>query len=1078
MGVWVRAGRAGLVLGVISVVMGLAVPAAARAADTRPDPTVVVSSAIPAQQAGSTYSGPVATFFASNASAFTVAIDWGDGSPLDTTTGAAGTLQCQTQPGIGFFGDCPVGEAPTGTISAQHTFTRPGPYAITVSVSGNWGYPPQGRTVEDRASSGQGTIPAVTGTCGILGSLGFAKLQMLDGGCVTTNGTTQTTDPGKPALVNGLELDPAPGTSLTLDSVTGTLSSNGGNVTIKLGSRTQHQTTFEAHPIDWRVVPNPGETSIDVGSTGHFTVDAGGTILDLPALSLNEIELIQDKSNLSFTAGVPIPSLASFFGTIKATATMLSDNASGAHFDGLDAEIGATQKPEIENFKVAAPFKAFYGHLKFTLSTRTWYVSMIFSVPGAGGISASTTITNGAPTAINFDASYKTPGLAIGDTGAFLQDIHGSFIHYPHVSHPKIGLTHSSGNAATDAARQSECATIDQYYAQYIALNTAFPSYCGAVGQVSFDPPLEVDGGVQVSAGPVIGTKSALVISGDFRYVDSYNDGTNTVPWLFNVQGGVTMLGLPFNRTPEQVYPNGSGVGKSSYVPVNNSGKQAWATIHGDGLVEAGGGFDYAFPQSTSDWFIKVNGDVGVSLVPKGAAIGAPAPGATPEQYAGVVQGHANNWSIVGTISGQVCAQIPSVAQGCATGAAGISNNGIAGCASFTIPGSQVIQAIAVYGAKAINAIAEFGQQAATQVAQTAQALADQAKAAAQATANYIASTGSNIGNSIANGATSAGNTIASGATSVVDTIASWFAGDLPAREYASVERPLAHATSGGVVNENITIPDVNYSIGALYRWSGSTSVLTTCSHDALVSALSATDRAGIAVVGGRRGVQIRVTHFTKAPRLFVITGVTGAPDVIVMGPDRRAIRTYGPGFITPAWIVYKDARHKKTYVDAVAAPTGRWDFVAAPHTSLIADVQTAAGTSIPSVKAAVRPAPHHRFTVVYRVYGRAPGDRITLQELDGSRAPVTVATLGGTHGTVRWSPSSALPGSKRALTAVVTHGGQQVAAEPLGLVNLKALATKPARPAPKRKRRPRPRPHGHPGEPPGDRFSRDPPRA
>ena len=51
---------------------------------------------------------------------------------------------------------------------------------------------------------------------------------------------------------------------------------------------------------------------------------------------------------MSFTVGLPIPTIASFFGTIKATATMLSDNATGAHFDGLDAEIGASQKPEIK----------------------------------------------------------------------------------------------------------------------------------------------------------------------------------------------------------------------------------------------------------------------------------------------------------------------------------------------------------------------------------------------------------------------------------------------------------------------------------------------------------------------------------------------------------------------------------------------------------------------------------------------------------------------------------------------------------------------------------------------------------
>ena len=47
------------------------------------------------------------------------------------------------------------------------------------------------------------------------------------------------------------------------------------------------------------------------------------------------------------------------------------------------------------------------------------------------------------------------------------------------------------------------------------------------------------------------------------------------------------------------------------------------------------------------------------------------------------------------------------------------------------------------------------------------------------------------------------------------------------------------------------------------------------------------------------------------------------------------------------------------------------------------------------------------------------------------------------------------LPGSKRVLVAVVTHGGQQVASEALGLVNLKQLAKKPTKPKPK----PRPKP-------------------
>jgi hypothetical protein len=1078
-----RTGKAGLPVWLVVVCAlmlgGLLFPAGA-AAITDGNMIVQAKADIPAQEQGSSYSGQVATVVTGGIwppGSATVTIDWGDGTPLDTTTGTISDPACG--PWVNNDdSDCgPINGqnyALISTVSGSHTFARPGPYTIVVTVSAT--YNTTHFTTRLHTASGQATVPAVSGTCNILGSLGFAKMQTLNGGCITSSGTTQTSDPGAPVKVDGLELDPAPGVSLTLDSSTGKLTSSGGNVTLKLGCGAcgQHQTTFVPHPVDWRVVPNPGETSIDEGSPGHFQVSVGGQLLGLPALSMNSIVLLQNQtSNTNFTVGLPIPSLASFFGTIKATATILSDNVSGAHFDGLDAEIAASQKPVIKNFKVAEPFKAFSGHLKFTLSTNTWYVSLMFDVPGAGGVSASTQITNGEPTEITFDGSYNTPGLAIGDTGAFLQNIHGSFIHYPHVSHPKIGLIKSSGDQATDAARASECATINTYYAQYIALNTAFPPYCGKVGSVDFDPPLEIDGGVRVSAGPVIGTKSALVVSGDFRYVDTYNDGTNTVPWLFNVQGGVTMLGLPFNRTPAQVYPNSTAVNKSSYVPVNNSGKQAWATIHGDGLVEAGGGFDYQFPQNTGNWFIKVAGDVGVSLVPKGAAIGSPAPGSTPDQYANVVQSHANSWSIVGTVTGQVCAQIPSVASGCATGAAGISNNGVAGCASFTIPGSQVIQAIAIYGAKAINAIAEFGQQAATQVAQTAQQLADQAKQAANTTANYISNTASDIANSVANGATNAANTVADGASSAASTVAGWFglAHDLPARDAAAAAAagPLAHAASGAVVNENITIPDVNYSIGAIYHWSGSTDVLTTCSHDALVSALSARDRATISKAG-RRGVQVRVVHSGKAPRLFVITGTTAAPDVIVMGPDRRAIRTYGPGFIEPGWVVYKDKLHKKTYVDATAAPAGKWDFVAAPHTSLIANVQTAAGASIPTVKLAVRRAKHHRFAVVYRVFGRARGDRIALEETDGTRQPLTVAKLGGVGGTITWTPSKLLPGSKRVLIAVVTHDGVQVAAESVALLNLKQVAKKPK---PKSKAKPKHHKTGT-GEPPGDFPSRD----
>jgi hypothetical protein len=1011
---------------------------AATAASASADNLIVtVSTTIPAQQTGSGYSGVVASFVQGGIDPTeTATINWGDGTP-DDTTATVSSQSCQPYTNND-DSDCgPImGQAYAlqGTVSGSHTFARPGPYTITVTITGTYSTVHFSRATH--TVSATGTIPAVSASCNHLASLGYAKMQIVNSGCITTSGTQQVSSAGSPVRVDGLELDPQSGVSLTLDSATGTLSSNGGKVGMKLGcgSCGQSQTSFAPQAINWRVVPNPGEQQIDVGSTGRFQVSIGGLTLSLPVLSLNSIDLLPNQSsNTNFTVALPLPSIAKFFGTIKATATMLSDNATGAHFDGLDAEIAASQKPEIKGTTVAAPFKAFSGHLKFTLSTDTWLVSLTFDVPGAGGVSAAVQIDHGTPSEVAFSASYTTPGLAIGDTGAFLQGINGKFVDYPEVKHPEIGVTQHSSDPATESARQSTCANYNTYYDQYIALGQAFPSYCGQVGMVDFDPPMEIDGGVTVSAGPVIGKASAMVITGSFRYVDSYNDGTNNVPWAFDVQGGVTMVGLPFNKTPQQVYGASPGVKQSKYTPINNSGAQAWAQIHGDGLVEAGGGFDYAFPQNTDDWFIKLDGDVGVSLVPKGAAIGAPAPGATPEQYANVVQSHANNWSIVGTIEGDICAQIPSVASACVTGAGGISNNGVAGCASFTLPGSQVLQAIAVAGAKAINAIAEFGQTATTAVAQEAQTLAQQASNAATTTANYVSSAASTA----ASGAQSVANTVGSGLSSAASTVAGWFGPRRPARPGGG--GPTAHAAD--VVSTNITIPNVTYSIGALYRWSNhQTQALTTCSHDALVSALSAADVARVSSARGVPSIQVRVGKSGPSPRLFVIKGVTAAPDVIVMGPDRRAIRTKGPGFVEPGWIVYKYPKQKLTYVDAVAAPAGKWDFVAVPGSSRIAGVQTAAGFPIAIARAGVQAAKHHRFIVKYRVTNRGPGETVTLQETAGGLT-ATIARLRGRHGSVVWRPSRALTGDKRTLVAVVKKGSRVLAVQPLIKANLAKVA-------------------------------------
>jgi hypothetical protein len=665
--------------------------------------------------------------------------------------------------------------------------------------------------------------------------------------------------------------------------------------------------------------------------------------------------------------------------------------------------------------KISAPFFAFFGHLDFKLSTDTWNVSLTFSSPGAGGISASTQIVHGTPTAIAFSASYQTPGLAIGDTGAFLQTISGGFTNYPTYSRPRIGVTQKTGDSTTDAARAAQCTDIDENYEQYIALNQAFPSYCGQVGTISFDPPLEIDGSVTGSLGPVLGKKSALLVTGGFRYVDGYFDGNETVPWTFDIQGGVTMVGLPFNKSSLAVYKSSGTSDGTRFAPIDNSGSFAWAQIQGSGAVTAGGGFDYTFPQVTNDWLVQLNGSIAVSFIPKGAPVGAPPPGATAQQYASAVQGYANNWTVAGTITGQICAQIPEVVKGCATGAGGISNNGVGGCASFSVPGTQVLQTLAVGGAKAINAISTAGGAAGASVTSTFNSL----KSSASSAANN--STLQKVG-------------------SVLGSVFSF-------AKYRPNAAPVAR-TADVIDTSNIVVPAVNFAIGGVYNFKdGSTTYLSTCSNASLQQALTGQDVAD-AASAGLASTQVVVRSSSVAPRLFVIRGTTAAPDVLVMGLDRRAIRTYGNGFVEPGWIVYKDKIHKTTYVEAVAAPKGKWDFVAAPHTSRIASIRTAAGISIPTVKAGIVAAKAKKFTIRYKVVQPARGDVITLQEATRTgTTPVQIARLRNAKGSVKWTPSTLIASPQRLILAVINQGGTTVSVQRLTTINLKAAGKKPKRP-------------------------------
>lgn len=477
----------------------------------------------------------------------------------------------------------------------------------------------------------------------------------------------------------------------------------------------------------------------------------------------------------------------------------------------------------------------------------------------------------------------------------------------------------------------------------------------------------------------MIDTKSALTLFGQFRFDNAYNNGFQDVPWEFDAQGTVSLVSLPFNQAPADAYPNTSPVSIGTFVPPNNAGAQEWVELNGDGAVEAGGGMNYQLPQGTSNWLLDIDGDVGVSLIPKGASIPLGL-GQSPQQYAQTVQNQANNWTIVGSVTGQICLNIPTVAAPCATGAGAISNNGVAGCVSVSLPGTTELETLANGFDATVNEAAVLAE------------------------------------------------TLAANAAPVVDQLGS----------DATTYTDDTGAASGDVLPTNVVVPSVNYDLGAVYYWSGSAAPLTTCSNQALVSAVSARDEARIAAARGVPSLQVRVRHSGVAPRPFVITGTTAAPDVIVVGPDRRVIRTKGPGFVTPGWIMEKDQQLKKTYVWAVDAPGGKWDFLAVPHSSRILRVQTAAGMPTPVVTAAVTGERKHAYVVRYHVADCAASDTIMLEETDGTGAPIPIATLRRSHGTIDWKPSATLFRPVRALLAVIMRHGAVVSASPLLGVNLK----------------------------------------
>lgn len=129
---------------------------------------------------------------------------------------------------------------------------------------------------------------------------------------------------------------------------------------------------------------------------------------------------------------LPIPATV---GGVSASGNVLSDNTTGAKFDGLDLSFGGSTTPKVgrtegsattvikdgkkQTVKGRVPgvnglFAVFSGSLRFSLAANSWKGSITFSLPSIGGVSGSFDVINGVVRQLAVNATYTAPGLPHG----------------------------------------------------------------------------------------------------------------------------------------------------------------------------------------------------------------------------------------------------------------------------------------------------------------------------------------------------------------------------------------------------------------------------------------------------------------------------------------------------------------------------------------------------------------------------------------------------------------------------------------------------------------------------------------
>lgn len=225
--------------------------------------------------AGTVFSGTVATFSTPNllaqASEFIVTIDWGDGTPLDATTGSA-------QGGNGNF-----------QVVGQHVYAQPAPnYVTTVTVIHT-----------SPASALPGSSLVVNGAANVIVPVTGQMSRSSDSGPSNTDGITNINQPvfygtGQPGTTLRIVVSPAgtgPG-----DTIVGTTTiDSGGNWTVQVAPVPDGSWTFYAQAIDpagGGIVQTAALTTTPEGGT-TLVIDTAGPRVASIALAPNGLLVVE-----------------------------------------------------------------------------------------------------------------------------------------------------------------------------------------------------------------------------------------------------------------------------------------------------------------------------------------------------------------------------------------------------------------------------------------------------------------------------------------------------------------------------------------------------------------------------------------------------------------------------------------------------------------------------------------------------------------------------------------------------------------------------------------------------------------